>query len=381
MCDLNGKRSALNFPSSCCKRVKPNVEHSSYKTSSAGETSSPTSSTSFVGHQNERFQPVAFLGNTDYHPPTTPQEYISGLPLQPEELLLYCLIKISSPGHSINSVKGYSPEKFEQVSNATWDVYGIHFDCVKLRNYIYRSANIQRKGLGKFKGVLRWKYYTQYVDRIITKHQKVLISLLNNNPQATQDCKDLCDALSEASVLAAQELDKTNSLAYKVCKNTSNIGRLFKWKVTANMEKSEVHLLYFGNSLVKVEYEVRIREDGTYNFIVGGKPKLANAHYFNNVTSSNYIRSLSELYSFMAHLERHYLCPGVMIDGYEDQVQNIGDAPIYRTVAGEPAAFVEPLPSNLQVKVIRSTKYSLIVETDERCAACMLSSKSLYAYS
>ena len=75
MCDLNGKRSALNFPSSCYKRVKPNVEHSSYKTSSAGETSSPTSSTSFVGHQNERFQPVAFLGNTDYHPPTTPQQY------------------------------------------------------------------------------------------------------------------------------------------------------------------------------------------------------------------------------------------------------------------------------------------------------------------
>ena len=76
------------------------------------------------------------------------------------------------------------------------------------------------------------------------------------------------------------------------------------------MEKSEVHLLYFGNSLVNVEYEVRIRKDGTYNFIVGGKPKLANVHYFNNVTSSNCIRSLSELYSFMAHLEWHYLCPG-----------------------------------------------------------------------
>ena len=125
------------------------------------------------------FQPVAFIGNTDYHPPTTPLEYSSGLPLQPEELLLYCLIKISSPGHSINSVKGYSPEKFEQVSNAIRDVYSIHFDCVKLRNYVYRSVNNQRKGLGKFKGVLRWKYYTQYVDRIITKHQKVLINLLN----------------------------------------------------------------------------------------------------------------------------------------------------------------------------------------------------------
>ena len=55
---------------------------------------------------------------------------------QPEELLLYCLIKISSPGHSINSVKGYSPEKFEQVSNAIRDVYGIHL-CKVMIVYVY----------------------------------------------------------------------------------------------------------------------------------------------------------------------------------------------------------------------------------------------------
>ena len=65
------------------------------------------------------------------------------------------------------------------------------------------------------------------MDRIITKHQKVLVNLLNNNPEATHDYKDLCDALSEASVSAAQELDKTNSLAYKVYKNTSSLGRFF----------------------------------------------------------------------------------------------------------------------------------------------------------
>ena len=100
-----------------------------------------------------------------------------------------------------------------------------------------------------------------------------------------------------------------------------------------------------------MEYEVRIREDGTCNFIVGGKPKLTNVHYFNNATLANCIRSLTELYSFMADLEQHCLCPGVMTDGYEDQVKNIGDATIHRTVAGEPAAFVEPLSSNLQVNV------------------------------
>ena len=44
--------------------------------------------------------------------------------------------------------------------------------------------------------------------------------------------------------------------------------------------------------------------------------------------------------------------------------------PVFRTVTGEPAAYVEPLPPcNAHFKVIRSTKCSLVVE-DVKCEAC-----------
>lgn len=68
----------------------------------------------------------------------------------------------------------------------------------------------------------------------------------------------------------------------------------------------------------------------------------------------------------MEHLERYCLCPGVQFDDYKDQLHDIGgrDTPVFRTVAGEPAAYVEPLQSNLNLKVIRSTKCSLVLEAD-----------------
>ena len=173
-----------------------------------------------------------------------PLEYSSGLPLQPEVLLLYRLIKISVPGNNINSVKGYSPEKFEGVSNAVWDVYGIHLDCVSLRNCFYRSITNSTKGLGKFKGILRWKYFHLNVDETIEKHQQVFINLLiNNHEVSAQDYKNLRDALSTASVSVAQQLSKSDSLACKVNGRSDIISRSFpKWKVAANVTKSEVYL-------------------------------------------------------------------------------------------------------------------------------------------
>ena len=147
--------------SSCCKRIKLSSESDSLTTNSVGDTSS---SSTLSAIENERLQQVAQNADAHFFPSTTALEYSSGLPLQPEELLLYSLIKISVPGNNINSVKGYSPEKFEGVSNAVWDVYGIHFDCVSLRNYFYRSITNSTKGLGKFKGILRWKYFHLNVD-------------------------------------------------------------------------------------------------------------------------------------------------------------------------------------------------------------------------
>lgn len=87
----------------------------------------------------------------------------------------------------------------------------------------------------------------------------------------------------------------------------------------------------------------------------------------------NPVHSLSDLYLLIEQLERCCICPGVLASDYNDQLQGIHgcEIPVYKTVAGEPAAYVERLPSNLEVKIIRSTKCPLIVKAGGRCEACV----------
>ena len=59
-------------------------------------------------------------------------------------------------------------------------------------------------------------------------------------------------------------------------------------------------------------------------------------------------------------LERCCISPEVLASEHDDQIQGIHgcEIPVYKTVAGEPAAYLERLLSNLEVKTIRSTKCS-----------------------
>ena len=114
---------------------------------------------------NDREQPVADFANCFVNTDTTPIEYCGKITLQPEELFLYCLVKISSPGSNINLAKGYTPEKYLGITQAVYNVYGIRFDCVNIQNYLYRSINL-KKGLGKYNGYLRWKFYSSYIKII-----------------------------------------------------------------------------------------------------------------------------------------------------------------------------------------------------------------------
>ena len=229
MCDLNGKRCASGLMSSCHKRFKesfekdgPNTSQTLITTASAtspfmSSTSSCPSPASSVCNESERLQPVASTDDSKFRPVATPLEYSDGLPLQPEELLLYSLMKICAPGNNINSVKGFSPEKFQGVSNAIWNVCAVYFNCVTLRNYFYRSINNAKKGLGKFKGILRWRYFNHDVDIISVKYHQVLVNLLTNNYSVSaQSYKDLKDDLNLATVSNAKELNRFSSLAYKV---------------------------------------------------------------------------------------------------------------------------------------------------------------------
>lgn len=56
-----------------------------------------------------------------------------------------------------------------------------------------------------------------------------------------------------------------------------------------------------------------------------------------------------DLYSFMQTPEKHYICPGVPIEKYHDLPID-SDAPIFNSNNGQPAAFVEPIPSKFDKK-------------------------------
>ena len=170
MSEYFGKRQAGETSASSCKRSRVSAADESLTTT--GEVKPK---------ENNREQPVADFANCFVNTEVTPIEYCGKITLQPEELLLYCLGKISSPGSNINLAKGYTPGKYLGITQAVSNVYGIRFDCVNIQNYFYRSINNLKKGLGKYNGYLRWKFYSSYIGRIISTHQTLLLNLLLNS--------------------------------------------------------------------------------------------------------------------------------------------------------------------------------------------------------
>ena len=102
----------------------------------------------------------------------------------------YPLIKISSNNDDFNFAKG-SPEKFVYISRAVYNVYAINFTGNDLRNYFYQSMNNLTKGLGKYQGRLRWKFYSKNIQSVITAHRSALTDLLVLKPVSDQSVRDL----------------------------------------------------------------------------------------------------------------------------------------------------------------------------------------------
>lgn len=95
-------------------------------------------------YAREIIQPVADFGNNTLKIPLSPVSYCEEMLLQPKELFLCALIKISSGDDFINFAKG-SPEKFVRISRAAYNVYGI---------------NLSRMGCKLF-----LSFYQQYEER------------------------------------------------------------------------------------------------------------------------------------------------------------------------------------------------------------------------
>ena len=88
----------------------------------------------------------------------------------------------------------------------------------------YRSFNNLRKGLGKYAGRLRWKYYSQK-QIVIRTHQTDLQNLLQSETVNCELYNDLRVCVEHECLSALSKSTKCNSLAWKVHHNLASISK------------------------------------------------------------------------------------------------------------------------------------------------------------
>lgn len=356
MCD---KRQACHAIGPSAKKFKNTCENDA--------SESPTGSSI---NDNERIHPVAQYQSLFNNTVPTSVNYNGKIPLQPEELLLYSLINVVS-SKKLASIKA---EEYVNVSKAIYVVFGVRFDCQSIRNYFYRSVNNMTKGLGKYDGYLRWKFYHKSIQKIAANHECMLIDLLEADVFCDATKYDKLRSIIENECLVClQEAKVSKTLAYKVKNDLVNLipHKFPKWKLVPNLQDVSVHLFYYDNSPGEImNYEVIITSDGNYRLLYMGKERVVNVE---QCMLPTVIHELNHLKLLMKTLEKLTICPGVPSEKYESILPQAFDVCVFKTTEGQPGAFLECDPINVKKKVIRSNKcctFLVSEDTNNYCKAC-----------
>ena len=104
-------------------------------------------------------------------------EFTTGVEMRESELLLYSLLAAAFPN---NSFRARYHEKYLGISSAIESVYHKNFGSSAIANYLYRANNNLRRDLGKVSGILRWRYYREEIERIVTDHFSTLQALISS---------------------------------------------------------------------------------------------------------------------------------------------------------------------------------------------------------
>lgn len=160
-------------------------------------------------------------------------------------------------------------------------------------------------------------------------------------------------------------------LAYKVSKNLGNIEKNFpKWKCLPNLQDVSVHLFHYGISTSRSDiYEVVITSDGNYKLFYMGKERMLNV---DQCPLPPVINNLDRLTLVMKTLVNLKICPGVSIENCQNILPLAPHIPVFKTSDGQPGAFLECDPLNVEQKVIRSSKCCIFAlpEASHCCKAC-----------
>ena len=306
-------------------------------------------------------------------------EFSTGIELCESELLLYSLLVVAFPG---NSFRARYHEKYLNISTTIENVFHVHFSSTAIANYLYRANNNLTRDLGKVNGILRWRYYREEIERIVTTNSSTLQALISSRDT-------IMDSVTELRKHLAQECSRKGNRPAEEGMNSDteedtvfetrfvenfDLSQFPNWKQCFNEEKNTSHLFYFGGkSIGYSQIEIIIDSNKVWTIRHEGMEKKVNLDW---ADVSPQVNSIQDLVKLLVTIQSLRVCSGCPFEQFQKIVPKGMFEPVYYTRNGEPAAFVETSPSQHHKKIIRSTSCLVFIPYDEAlhssdiCAAC-----------
>lgn len=272
-------------------------------------------------------------------------QFRKGLPCLPEELLIYACLSLLFPE---NPYKVYSEEKYAPLISLVATVFGFELKGKDLQNYLYRAKHNIVPNLGKAnKGHLRWTEFSKHINDILLKHGEEIEVFLNEPAAVDQNkAKSLRQALEEN----CEGLAFDGDLDSKTLQNIDFKEHFPGWSYAYDGKSLNPHFYYHATN----EYpqtEIILLENKSFEIFFEGKKRNIDLNWF-NVPSK--IGIFSELKSTLNSFKRLKPCPAIDFLKFEDVCTSCDNGIVFKTSKGQPAAFVETVPSNFHKRIIRS---------------------------
>lgn len=321
---------------------------------------------------------------------SVPVHFKNDTPLTEDELLLYALMTASFPSDTFT--KNHSIEKYDNIVQVIDNIIGVHYSSQSVRHYFHRVLKNKVKGVGKTKGVLRWRYFKDDIWNVMHSQAEVLQSLLQGNILKESD---------KVSLLEQLRFSCTESMSQKENKEPSQVEETvltkpFEINEVSSIFQSDIKpalvrewsfqeyttgkiktlLFYcFGNCGGYAEREVQLNANGNWCLYVEGIQRETDLEWTECPQIIKTFQDIPDLLNCFAKLT---VCQGCEFQKYETVLPPESEygQPVFMTKDGKPAAFVERIISKAKQKIIRSDKCLILLPQEEAfeisncCSAC-----------
>ena len=312
----------------------------------------------------QRSHEVAHNSERSFQRETKPILFSSGSYLSVEELLLYAALKGLFPS---SPYRRYSAEKYGPIVDLFEAVLKVTIDETAISNYIRRALANNNKGFGKQNGILRWHYFSKFVQAFCDSCGKHLSNFFLSRTISQYEIEQILFGLSEQSTLSSQvHLTETipndsTKLDLGILENPTFITEMAGWKHRFDSESKKAHFYYFSNmNNIYPEIELIIGENNQFDIMSEGQVRHVHCEW---MQLPKQLSLVEDLKCVLRLLSTAKLCKGhayARFSSISIEHSNV----LYRTKTGEPGAYVETMPSEFHRKIIRSAHCEIFLPTD-----------------